>query len=100
MEACNLGNAEIIRLLLGRNASTLQEDDDGWNAVDHLNDYIVRNQASLEAESIEELLQLKDSMEGKQRAGGSIVVLSERRPCNDCCRFSRSHSPSSAPASS
>lgn len=73
MEACNIGSAEIIRMLFQRGASIQQEDDDGWTAVDHLNDYIIRNQASLEEGLLEELLQLKDSMEGKQRAGGSIV---------------------------
>jgi len=67
MEACGSGHVEIIRLLLQRGASVQQEDDDGWTAVDHLTDYLTRNQTSLDV--LEELLQLKDIMEDKQRAG-------------------------------
>lgn len=69
MEACSKGFCKIAKWLIHSKANVLQTDDDGWTAVDYLQEHINFKEISLSDAELNNLRSLLGFLQQKQRNG-------------------------------
>ena len=62
MDACFMGNIEMIENLLNANANINMADKTNWTALDYLENYIIRNSKYRDPEEKVKLTQIKHKM--------------------------------------